>query len=543
MFVHYIRTWMAVIGLFMALMHPLSGAGLGLPSEMFAWGVLLRADSTIADTAKKSLGPPGIGDPTNTDLPYFYPSTLLNRKGLSKSQQSDRYLQKPKGYNQLGSIDSTLATIMLYEVMEGVDVGTITPMSLDDYFRERRDQIQRQLRDSSLSKYELKKPLSEAEIAKLLDQATNITIPLPQNALFSSIFGKPEISITVNGEVNVTAGWRWDSQALGTASVVGQSQSAPVFNQNIQVNVSGRIGDKFKMNVDWNTLNQFEFNNRFKVGFDGYDDDIIKKVEFGNVNLETQSSLIGGGQTLFGVRADFQFGPLFLKTIASQRRAERRTINARGGASRQQFSIRAYDYAKNHFFLDTNYFAVWRAYHSSVTPVLPIEGSALVVKGDIEVWESTTDLKEVQASEAVAIADLQPIKYAQGERYDPSLRNQEIRAGIVERGRFVRLDPKRYEVDLNLGTLTVLNIRNDRYYAVGYRVEGKTVENSDDEYYGTLTTNANERDTLILKLIARPQMQPGFRTLWKRMMRNRYNIGVPNINPQEAKIGMWYYRR
>ncbi|MEY2720360.1 MAG: hypothetical protein RLZZ273_1726 [Bacteroidota bacterium] len=542
-FVHYIRTWMAVVGLFMALMHPLSGAGLGLPSEMFAWGVVLRADSTIADTAKKSLGPLGIGDPTNTDLPYFYPSTLLNRKGLSKPQQPDKYLPKPKGYSQLGSIDSTLSTMMLYEVMEGVDVGTITPMSLDDYFRERRDQIQKQLRDSSLSKYELKKPLSEAEIAKLLDQATNITIPLPQNALFSSIFGKPEISITVNGEVNVTAGWRWDSQALGTASVVGQSQSAPVFNQNIQVNVSGRIGDKFKMNVDWNTLNQFEFNNRFKVGFDGYDDDIIKKVEFGNVNLETQSSLIGGGQTLFGVRADFQFGPLFLKTIASQRRAERRTINARGGASRQQFSIRAYDYAKNHFFLDTNYFAVWRAYHSSVTPVLPIEGSALVVKGDIEVWESTTDLKEVQASEAVAIADLQPIKYAQGERYDPSLRNQEIRAGIVERGRFVRLDPKRYEVDLNLGTLTILNIRNDRYYAVGYRVEGKTVENSDDEYYGTLTTNANERDTLILKLIARPQMQPGFRTLWKRMMRNRYNIGVPNINPQEAKIGMWYYRR
>jgi cell surface protein SprA len=149
------------------------------------------------------------------------------------------------------------------------------------------------------------------------------------------------------------------------------------------------------MNVDWNTLNQFEFNNRFKVGFDGYDDDIIKKVEFGNVNLETQSSLIGGGQTLFGVRADFQFGPLFLKTIASQRRAERRFINARGGASRQQFSIRAYDYAKNHFFLDTAYFAVWRAYHRSVTPVLPIEGSSLVVKGDIEVWESTTDLKEL----------------------------------------------------------------------------------------------------------------------------------------------------
>lgn len=133
-FVHYIRTWTACFGLFMALMHPLSGAGLGLPSELFAWGVMLRADTTLADTTKKMLGPSGIGDPTNTDLPYFYPSTLLNRKGLSRPQQPDKYLPKPKGYNQLGSIDSTLATMMLYEVMEGVDVGTITPMSLDDIF-------------------------------------------------------------------------------------------------------------------------------------------------------------------------------------------------------------------------------------------------------------------------------------------------------------------------------------------------------------------------------------------------------------------------
>lgn len=540
-FENRVRTWMALIGLCAVLNVPLFGAELFLSSDVVLWAILANPDSTVTDSLK-FVGPLGIGDPTNTDFPYFYPATFISRSGLTRAQKSDRYLPMPNGLFLGGTIDSTQGTIRVFELLEGSDVGTIIPMSTDEYLRLRREQTFQRLRDSSLRKYELKKPLTEAELSKLLAQATNITIPLPQSALFSSIFGKPEISITVNGEVNVTAGWRWDSQRLGTASITGQSQSAPVFNQNIQVNVSGRIGDKFKMNVDWNTLNQFEFNNRFKVGFDGYDDDIIKKVEFGNVNMESQSSLIGGGQTLFGVRADFQFGPLFLKTIASQRRAERKFINARGGASKQQFSIRAYDYAKNHFFLDTAYFAVWRSYFKSVTPVLPIEGSSLVVKGDIEVWESTTDLKEVQASDVVAIADLKPIKYAQGERYDPSLRSQEIKSGVVERGRFIRLDPKRYEVDLNLGTLTILNLRNDRYYAVGYRTEGATTDNSDDEYFGTLTTNANEKDTLILKLVARPQMQPGFKTLWKRMMRNRYNVGVPNLNPQEAKIGMWYYR-
>ncbi len=499
---------------------------------------LVPQDTTRRDSLPK--GPTGIGDPTNTDIPGYYPDVFINRYGLTDPQKSYRYLKPPKGYTQRGALDTAGAVITLREITDGADVGTTVPLSLEAYLDQRREQLLRKARDSSLLKYEMKKPLSAAELTKLIDQATNITIPLPQNPLFG-IFGKPEISINVNGEVNIQAGWRWDAQSLGTASIAGQNQSAPIFNQNIQVNVSGRIGDKLRMNVDWNTLNQFEFNNRFRIGFEGNDDDIIKRVEFGNVNLESQSALIGGGQTLFGVRADFQFGPLFIKTIASQRRGERQFINARGGASRQQFTIRAYDYAKNHFFIDTAFFAVWKDYFRTATPALSKVGAQLVVK-EIEVWESTTDLREVQANEAVAYADLPSIRFATGERYPANLTQSEIKAGIVERGRFIRLDSRRYDVDLNLGTVSVLNLRNDRYYAVSYRVEGPTTSDADDEYVGTLSRNANERDTILLKLIARPQMQPGFRAIWKRMMRNRYPIGVPNINAQDARLGMWYYR-
>ena len=481
------------------------------------------------------------GDPTNTDIPSFYPPSRISRYGTTAQQRRDRTIPIPIGYLSVSRVDSLLREITLRETLDGVDVSTEVPITMGEYLTQRREQLARKLRDSSLLAYEMKKPMSSAELTNLIDQATNITIPLPQLGIFG-IFGKPEVSINVNGEVNVQMGWRWDTQRLGTASVLGQTQSAPIFNQNIQVNVSGRIGDKFKMNVDWNTLNQFEFNNRFKVGYDGFDDDIIKKVEFGNVNLETQSTLIGGGQTLFGVRADFQFGPLYLKTIASQKRGERKFINARGGSSRQTFNVRAYDYARNHFFLDTAYFSVWKSYFRSTTPVFSPAAAPVVVK-EIEVWESTVDLQEVQANEAVAIADLAPLQYLLAQRYPNALKNQAIKAGEVERGRFTRLDNKRYEVDVNLGTVTILNLRTDRYYAVAYRTEGPTLDVTDDFYHGTLTTsNVNEKDTLILKLIARPQMQPGFPLLWKRMMRNIYNIGVSNVNPQDAKIGMWYYR-
>jgi hypothetical protein len=507
---------------------------------MAALGPTLRsflppADSTNADTLRYTSG-----DPSNRDLPATYPYSTTNRNSYSKKQPRNTWLPLPSGYSTTADLDTTGRGVLLRELISGIDVGEAIPMDLDTYLKYRSESMLTAYRDSAITKYEMKKTASDAELTKLLMQATNITIPLPPNPIFG-IFGKPEVSINVNGEVNVRGGWRWDTQRLGTASVYGQTQSSPIFQQNIQVNVSARIGDKFKMNVDWNTLNQFEFNNRFKVGYEGYDDDIIKRVEFGNVNLESQSQLIGGGQTLFGVRADFQFGALFLKTIASQRRGERRFVNARGGSSRTQFNVRAYDYARNHFFLDTAYHGIWKEYFKSATPVLPQNGASLVVK-EIEVWESTTDVRDVTANEAIAIDTLSPIKYLQGQRYPASMRQTEIKAGYAERGRFARLPQNRYEIDLNLGTLTILNLRTDRSYAVSYRTEGPTSSPNDDDYHGTLSTTATEKDTMILKLVSRQQMQPGFRNIWARQMRNVYTIGVTNVSPADAKIGMWYFR-
>lgn len=506
-----------------------------------ALGPAIRAILPYADSVRvRDTTTYDSGDPTNTDLPAFVPPSRTSRNSFSKLQPRNRWLPLPPGYTSTSTMDSTSTTMLMKEFVEGIDMGSSFPMDLDAYLKNKRAAMLSSYRDTTMTKYEMKKAASDAELSKLLLQATNITIPLPPNPIFG-IFGKPEVSINVNGEVNVRGGWRWDTQRLGTASVYGQTQSAPIFQQNIQVNVSARIGDKFKMNVDWNTLNQFEFNNRFKVGYEGYDDDIIKRVEFGNVNLESQSQLIGGGQTLFGIRADFQFGALFLKTIASQRRGERKFINARGGTSKTMFNVRAYDYARNHFFLDTAYHRIWEEYYKSATPALPQDGASVVVK-EIEVWESTTDVRDVTASEAVAIDTLSPIKYMQGQRYPVTLYKDNIIAGYTERGRFIRLPQNRYEVDLNLGTLTILNLRTDRSYAVSYRTEGPTSSPDDDDYHGTLSTTATEKDTLVLKLVTRPNMQPGYRNIWKRQMRNIYAIGVTNVSATDAKIGMWYFR-
>jgi len=456
----------------------------------------------------------------------------------------DAFLKTFKEYDTPLQADSTGEKLMSRETFDSVDVSYPYEITLDKYLRLRQYNLRLGIWDSMLTSYDLNRALSGGDIARMISQATGFSIPIPQNPLMG-IFGKPEISLNVSGEVNLRLGYRWDSQNLGTVSSFGQTPSSPMFSQDIRVNVSGKIGDKFVLGTDWSTNKTFDYQNTFKIGYEGYDDDIIKLVEVGNVSLPLQTSLIRGGEALFGVRADFQFGPLYLKTLFTQKRGERKYVDVKGGASKQPFYLRAYDYAKNHFFLDTLYKVIYRDYFKNSTPIIPPNAAPLRVK-EIEVWESTNNLTDIHSVEGVAYADLQPKKLRLKpvpETYPPDMKNAVIVSGITERGRFIRLDSSRYDIDLNLGTLNITNLRQDRTYAVAYRTEAETPAVEDDNYYGNLSTFSDTKDTLIFKLIYRPNLQPQFKLLWDRQMKNIYSINASRVNLSETKINVWYINK
>lgn len=472
-----------------------------------------------------------------------------------------KFLKVPKiEYNEAGSLgssnlppgldadyelDSTAKNIRSRSILDSnIELGYSYPVNIDDYLRRRKNEVQKQVWDSLITDYDIKKALSGRDLAMMISQSTGLTIPVPPNPL-SGIFGKPEISINVNGEVNLRIGYRWDSQNLGTVSAFGQTQSSPIFNQDIRVNVTAKIGDKLKLGTDWNTRNTFDYQNKFKIGYDGEDDEIIKKVEFGNVDFPIPSTLIGGGSSLFGVRADFQFGPLFLKSVFSQRKGQRKFLEVKPGGRKVPFSLRAYEYSKNHFFLDTAYKAVYDEYFKNGVGIIPKSASHLRIK-DFQVWEAITEITDPHVANAVAIADLPGKRLKMGENWSDSEKNRPIQSGIVERGRFALLDSTKFKIDYNLGTLNIYNLRQDRYYAVSYRIEGEnsTTEN-DDIYYGSYNAGGTSEkpDTLLLKLIYRPNLLPGYKILWDRQMKNIYSINASNVNTTDTKIGIWYIRQ
>lgn len=442
--------------------------------------------------------------------------------------------------NTTNKLDSSLTSFTSRETLyDTMDITAPTNLDIDQYLVLRKEQIQNEIRDSLLTQYDIKKTMSGRDISRMMTGATGLAIPIPPNPL-TGIFGKPEININVGGELTVRIGARWDSQNLGTVSQFGQTQFSPVFDQDIRITLSGGIGDKLQMTTDWNTNRSFDMGNEFKVGYEGYDDDIIKRVEVGNVSFPLESQLISGGQNLFGIRSDYQFGPLFLRTILSQRRGERRFVDVTGGQAAQPFSIRAYDYAKNHFLVDTLYKSIFEEYYSFAQGIIPNRAREFAIK-EIEVWENVDQLNNVEGvSDAVAVADL-PSRNFPPDYSD--FTNLQIQGGFVERARFRRLDTTQYEIDRNLGHLTINNLRSDRIYAIAYRMENTQKGPEDDLYVGDFAQFQRETgDTLVLKLIHTRNMQPGFESIWKRQMRNIYNIGASNTDLTSTKINMWYRR-
>ncbi|HSP87614.1 MAG TPA: cell surface protein SprA, partial [Ignavibacteriaceae bacterium] len=312
------------------------------------------------------------------DVPYI----RIQEKKFS------RFFAQPSPTNKTRTIeiDSTGKIVIIKETIAGEETKILLSMPIDEYIELRLAARERKLWEEQGYKYELKD--TDKELGELITDITNLEIPLPSVGVLS-IFGEPKISLKIGGAVDIHGAFRSETTEGVTASRLGNTKNEPDFKQQVQINVSGTIGDKLNINADWNTERTFEYENQLKIKYTGYEDEIIQSIEAGNVSLQT-SSLVGGSEALFGIKAQFKLGPLSLTTLASQKKGEVKEVSVSGGTSSSDFTIRAYNYSTNNYFLDTLYASVipelnlFNRYYGRSTPEV-ISNYQVV---DIQVWKS-----------------------------------------------------------------------------------------------------------------------------------------------------------
>jgi cell surface protein SprA len=367
-------------------------------------------------------------------------------------------------------------------------------------------------------------------LGELFGKVTNIQIPVPKNPIFS-IFGPNIINLHINGGVDVTAGFRNTKNDLIASDPLSQSRSEPEFKQDVQVTVAGEIGDKLKISADWDTKRTFEYENQLKVKYTGYEDDMIQSIEAGNVSLPLSSSFISSSQALFGIKAAFQFGPLRLTTIASQKKGEIKALSVSGGAQPTPFTIRATDYSKDHYFVDTSYIQEY----PKVFLDIPADPDVNMQIRDIEVWVTQTSVTFVPgARDVVAFISDSAVLANQDSTTRRLMANSSYNAipGQVSVGKFIQLQQGAnadYVVNPYAGIVSMnVAVQANQAIAVAYAVPDSTDPRKTIRY-GNFGSQTSDSLRLVMKLIKPEYLDPSFPTAWKLMLKNRYPLGGRGI--------------
>ena len=177
-----------------------------------------------------------------------------------------------------------------------------------------------------------------------------------KSGLFESIFGSNTIDVKPSGSVEMDFGARYTKQDNPSFSPRNRSNLTFDFNQRISMSLMGKVGTRLSVNANYDTQSTFSFQNLFKLEFTPSEDDIVQKIEVGNVSMPLNSSLIRGTQSLFGVKTQLQFGKTTITGVFSEQKSQTKSVVAQGGGTIQDFDMYALDYDNDRHFFLSQYF-------------------------------------------------------------------------------------------------------------------------------------------------------------------------------------------
>ena len=381
------------------------------------------------------------------------------------------------------------------------------------------------------------------------------------------IFGPGGVRIKTQGTAELKLGATLkniDNPALPERN---RKTTAINFDEKINLNVNGKVGDKVNMNLGYNTDATFDFDQQnLKLKYDGKEDEIIKLVEAGNISFPSNSSLITGSSSLFGLRTDLQFGKLKLQLVASQKKSNTSSVSSQGGVQLTPFEMDASDYEDNtHFFL-SDYF---RQKYDAAMKTLPNITTGITINR-VEVWVTNKTGTTTNTRNIVALTDLgennsvsnkmwslngQPVPCNAANTEYSTLVNTHASArdidqtateldgaGLVGGSDYEKLESARllssseYTVNKQLGYISLNSkLQTDQVLAVAYEYTYGGVTYQVGEFASDLT---NVNQALFVKSLKNTGNNPS-QGNWRLMMKNVYKL-ADNIEKEKFRLDIKY---
>ena len=380
------------------------------------------------------------------------------------------------------------------------------------------------------------------------------------------IFGPGGIRVRTQGSAELKLGMNKKSIDNPSLPIRNRKTTMMNFDEKINLNVNGKVGDKVNMNLNYNTDATLDYDaQNMKLKYDGKEDEIIKLVEAGNVSFPSNSSLIKGASSLFGVRTDMQFGKLKLQMVASQKKSASKSVSSKGGVQLTPFEINVADYEENRHFFLSRYF---RNQYDGWMQKLPNLVTGVTINR-VEIWVTNKTGTTANTRNIVALTDLgeaskisNPMWTATGKV--PSNRaNTEYQAmttqyvaardidqaaatlegaGLVGGADFEKLESARllssseYSVNTALGYVSLkTGIQTDQVLAVAYEYTSGGVTYQVGEFASDIT---DTKQALFVKALKNTSCNPQ-QGNWDLMMKNVYYL-ASNIEKEKFRLDVKY---
>lgn len=397
-----------------------------------------------------------------------------------------------------------------------------------------------------------------------------------KSKLFETIFGGSTVEIRPQGSAELIFGINVSKIKNPALPAKQQTNTSFNFDQSIQMNVTGKIGEKMQLGVNYNTDATFDFENEMKLAYEGEEDDIIQLIEAGNVSLPLTGSLISGSQNLFGVKTALKFGRLTMTAIFSQQKSETNSVVLENGAQITEFEVKADEYEEDRHYFLSQYF---RNNYDEWLSELPLVRSPVNISR-IEVWVTNTKNATENTRNIVAFLDLGETPSGQynqtligpgsGNQTVPNNSANDLYAQMTGAGfsgvrdvdqvpailgplagshNFVssqdyaqvklarRLTTSEYTFNAQLGYLSVTgSLAPNEVLAVAYQYTygGQVFQVGEFSTDGISGENA-----LFLKMLKSTVTNPKI-PLWDLMMKNVYNIGAYNMEREGFRLDVIY---
>ncbi|NJN41947.1 MAG: cell surface protein SprA [Flammeovirgaceae bacterium] len=413
----------------------------------------------------------------------------------------------------------------------------------------------------------------------------NLTPKIYIGPSMDRIFGGSYVELIPRGFVTLDFGGSWQKISNPSIPISQQRNGGFEFDQQINLSVVGKVGEKLAVTINFDNNNSFDFQNSMKVEYTGFKEDMLKKLEIGNVSLPLNNSLITGAQNLFGLKAQMQFGRLFLTTVATTQRGKQSSINIAGGtggtAQGKPFEIIGSSYDENrHFFLSQFFhdnFEGWMSTPPQITSgvnVTRVEIYLLNRQNDTQTIRNVVGFMDMGESDKIYRKDLltsnvpakSPSANNSNDLFSTYLNGIDRKADTISyilenyngfKNGFIpgtdfekitsarKLAPTEYAINNELGFISLQRkLQNDEALAVAfeYTYNGRVYKVGElSEDYG----NIQEDEVIFLKML-RPRKinikDPNGKVIptWELMMKNIYNLNVSQVSREGFQLRIIY---